>query len=325
MAFSTQLEATAARGLAHPASGSSIFMKVYNEQDLRRANWGGLKPALYRALSVRPIRKLAYAVGRRLLPKPMLHRLPVFEDSVEFCLKSGASVRLLDPQVDYVAKDIFWGGGRLLVPSENNILDKVETLARHANVFLDIGSYSGLFALVAARANPHLRAVAYEIVPENYALIDKNIAANGLSGRVQAKLAGLAAAPGTLTMPSKSGSLSHPASLSLGSHFEAGIPVPLTTLDAEGYQGRMLMKIDVEGFEWQVFQGGAATIAALRPDMICEFLPGAPDCDAVQGFLKSLDYRFLLALDHGFEERSEIVPHPTARDWLLTTRPGPMP
>lgn len=295
-------------------------MIVYNESDLRRGRWGGLKLIFFKALSVRPIRRLAYAIGKAVLPKALLHRLPVFEDSVEFRLKSGAAVRLVDPKVDYVAKDIFWGRGRLTARAENNILDMVETLAADADIFLDIGSYSGLFALVAARANPQLRSVAYEIVPENHDLILKNIAANGLSERVQAKLVGLAATSGTLTMPLHTDSLSHLASLSIGSRFDVGVPVPLTTLDDEDYHGRLLMKIDVEGFEWQVFQGGAFTIAAVRPDIICEFLPGAPDTVAVQEFLKALGYRFMLSVDRGFEERAEIVPHHTARDWLLTTK-----
>jgi len=295
-------------------------MLVYNQQDMRRANWGGLKPALFRILSVRPVRTLAYALGRWVLPKPLLHRLPVFEDKVDFRLRSGAVVHLLDPKVDYVAKDVFWGKGRLVAPSENRILDVVERLAQDADIFLDIGSYSGMFALVAARANPRLRAVTYEIVPENFELIRKNVAANALEKRVEARLVGLAASPGNLTMPLVTGSLSHPASLSLGSHFDGGVPVPLTTLDSEAYDGRLLMKVDVEGFEWQVFRGGAGTVAKLRPDMICEFLPGAPDCDKVQDFLRPLGYRFFLALGDGFEQRDEIDPHPTARDWLLTVR-----
>lgn len=297
-------------------------MIVYNERDVRRANWGGVKPILFRALSVPAIRKFAYAIGKLVLPKQKLHRMPVFDFSVQFRLRSGAAVWLLNPRVDYVAKDIFWGGGRPLAPAENNILDRIESLARDVDIFLDVGSYSGLFALVAARANPALRAVTYEIVPENHELIKRNIAANGISERVQAKLAGLAASPGTLTMPTKTGSLSRLASLSLGSHFDDGVTVQLTTLDAEKYERRLLMKIDVEGFEWQVFQGGAATVQRLLPDIICEFLPGAPNCEDVQRFLTSLGYRFFLSLDHGFEERNEIIPHPTARDWLLTTAPA---
>lgn len=300
-------------------------MLVYNQEDLRRANWLGLKPLLFGALSVGWVRSLAYATGRKVLPDGMLHRLPVFEKEVEFRLRSGAVVRLTNPQVDYVAKDIFWGNGRLVAPAEDLILDMVEFLAKDATMFLDIGSYSGLFAMIAARANPDLTAVTFEIVPENHRLIEQNLRANELDDRIEARHLGLAASAGTLVLPEHTGSVSHPASLSLGSKFESGIKVPLSTLDAGNYTGRLLMKIDVEGFEWDVFQGGKRTFTQLKPDIICEFLPEAPECAEVEAFLKPLGYRFFIGLSDGFAERSSIAPVDGARDWLLTTRPAPFP
>jgi FkbM family methyltransferase len=61
-----------------------------------------------------------------------------------------------------------------------------------------------------------------------------------------------------------------------GPAFPGGtIPVEARRLDAiisASGVGRLdLIKIDVEGFEWQVFQGGAKTIARFRPHIIFEY------------------------------------------------------
>lgn len=277
----------------------------------QRDNWMGLKPVASRILAS----PLVHVVARRVLPGRLLHRLPVREARVNYRLKSGATIKLLNPLEDQIAKDIHWGGGKPTSVADAMVLEYVEATAPQVGTFLDIGTYSGLFAMIAAKTNPRLESVAYEILPENYAATQRNIAANGLA--VDVKLVGLSDNAGEILMPSDFGSVSHPSSISLGDQFDDGVAVPVTTLDAEGYSGPMLWKIDVEGFEANVIRGGAGTIAASRPIIICEILQSSRAHGAIEALLKSLGYTFQLATERGFQTRQTIEPSKQGRDWLF--------
>jgi len=250
----------------------------------------------------------------------MVHRLPVGARVAKYVPLSAAPVVLLHPRADQVAKDIWWGKGQPTSRADAQVLRLIERLAPEADLFLDIGAYSALFALLAARCNPRLRSIAYEIMPQNMIMAERNVIENDLITRVEVRLLGLSDKPQIITMPRDYSSASNPSSISLGENFHGGVSVPVTTLDHEGHRGRILAKIDVEGFEEAIFVGGAQTIAASRPDIICEFLSNSSAGNAVTALLKPLGYRFLISTDDGFEERPDIVPSGDGRDWLLTTR-----
>jgi FkbM family methyltransferase len=157
-------------------------------------------------------------------------------------------------------------------------------------------------------------------MPQNMIMAERNVIENDLIARVEVRLLGLSDKPRTITMPKDYSSASNPSSVSLGDNSQGGVSVPVTTLDLEGHRGRILAKIDVEGFEEAIFVGGAQMIAANLPDFICEFLANSTAGSAVTAMLKPLGYRFLISTDDGFDERPEIVPSAEGRDWLLTTR-----
>jgi FkbM family methyltransferase len=279
-----------------------------------RVNWFGIKPIVAPFLAL----PLAHAVARPVLPKSMLWRLPVRRKSVDY-VAGGLRVTLLNPIRDQVAKDLYWGNGAPTSRADRRVLRYIEHKAREADIFLDIGSYSGLFALIAARANPKIRSVAYDILPENQEAITENARHNGLS--VEAKLCGLSDRSDKIVMPRHYGTYTHPSSISLAFNFENGVEVPITTWDSEDYSGRILAKIDVEGFEAQVIAGGRETITACKPDIICELLHDSQGHAEIEAFLRPLGYRFFLSRDSGFEERERLVPSTEAKDWLLSTNP----
>lgn len=297
-------------------------MSAYGEQDLAKARWRGLKPLAAAALTLPVINGLVRLIGRRLLPSHVLHRLPVSKAIVEFLPVEAKPVSLLEPRRDQVAKDIFWGEGRPTSSADARVLRLVEKLSQDAGTFLDIGSYAGLFAMLAARSNPGLRAIAYEIVPENYLLIVRNIIENDLVKQVDARLLGLGDAASELIMPSVSLSVSNDSSISIGSQFTNGVTIPVSTLDLDvpNVATPLLMKIDVEGFEANVIEGGRALITQSLPDIICEFLEDTQAHQPVQQLLAPLGYRYFLSKADGFEERSDIQPTSEGRDWFLTVR-----
>jgi FkbM family methyltransferase len=70
------------------------------------------------------------------------------------------------------------------------------------SVFYDVGANIGMYTLYAAALYPEtVRAVCFEPEPMNFARLNQNIAANGLSGRVLAYAIGLGAQRGIATMP----------------------------------------------------------------------------------------------------------------------------
>lgn len=292
------------------------------EREVRSLNRFGIKSAVSRFILVKPVNMAVLALARRCLPSSISSRIPLNRDFVEYRSSSGSVVKLCKPNRDIVARDIFWGGGRPTSAADALILDIFDRLCREAQTFVDIGTYAGLFALVAARANERIAVVSYDIVPENYLLALNNIVANDMVGRINCNLLGMAAERGTIRVPPVLGLSSNALSVSLGSQFGRGIRVPVTTLDeqARDWRGPLVIKIDVEGFELEVLAGGKALLAEHHPDIICEILPGSDDDIAkLQEFLSGYGYRFFRPTDEGLIEFERLTPTLAARDWLCTT------
>lgn len=293
---------------------SASDWRANTRRRVRRNSWHGIKPLVSRALYLPVVNPLVRGAASVFLEPRALQRLP-FRGRAEYVLASGDRVVLLDAREDQVAKDLLWGGGAPVSRAAANILRYVE---RGKGTFLDIGAYSGLFALVAAKAG--MRAIAFEILPENYFLAARNIVANDVADHAEVRLCGVSDHAGAIVMPRSTGSAAHPSSMSLAADYEEGVSIPTITIDSLGLGGPMLWKIDVEGYEWSVLKGAMQTIRAHRPDIICEILPQCGQAKQIDDFLKPLAYRFYISLDGGLEERPEIVPSREGWDWIFSTR-----
>ena len=277
---------------------------------------GWTKTLVARGLTAPGVNRVVKAVAPLLLPDNKLHRLPVADREARYRLQSGEDVILLDPFRDQIAKDIVWGHGKPTSSADARVLRLVERWAHSATTFLDIGAYSGLFAMITAKTNPQIRSVAFDLLPENYMMINSNIIRNDLVERVDVRLCGLADKTDTAIMPADCRTTSHPSSVNLGLTFTEGVSVPVRTLDSFGFDGRLAMKLDVEGFEWKVIKGARETIAKHKPRMICEILRHFKHGEELQASLEG--YRFFISLADGFEERREIRPDARGRDWVFT-------
>jgi FkbM family methyltransferase len=280
---------------------------------IRRHKWLGVKPIASRLIALPVVNPLVTRAASLFLPASAVRRLPV-RGKAEYRLASGERVLLLSARTDHVAKDLLWGGGAPTSRADARVLRYVESSS--ADTFLDVGSYSGLFAMIAAKSGCS-RSIAFELLPENYFMILENVIANDLLERVEARLCGVADARGSIRMPRSTNSASHPTSMSLEAHYDGGVTIPLIAIDELGLSGPMLWKLDVEGFEWTVLRGARATLEH-KPDIICEILPDFPHSSEIFELLKPLGYRFFISLDAGFEERLVIAPDPAGRDWIFT-------
>jgi FkbM family methyltransferase len=163
---------------------------------------------------------------------------------------------------------------------EPDVQNAISAVVRPSTVVYDIGAHVGSIALGAARLVGDLgRVVAFDGDPENIARLRGNTSRNGLEDRVQVVHAaiwsctrsdGISFRRGR-TARSQGGVEANGNSPVLGSG--EVINVPAVTLDdfvAAGGPLPQLVKIDVEGGEYQVLRGGASLFASQRPLIIAE-------------------------------------------------------
>lgn len=299
-----------ANGLSEDPFGSSA---------IRQMNWYGLKGLVSSVLRLPIPNRLASKSLNMFVNSNFAERLPVPVKSVDYLLADGRKVTLHSPEVDQVAKYIYWGGGVIRSPADARVLRFVEKLAPDLDDFVDVGAYTGIFALVVGVTNPNVRLHTFEVVPENHLLLLKNLIFSGLHERTRAHLTGLARQPGSIRVPPTLGMASLASSVSLGSLFENGLDISLRRLDdyLDDLGERVAIKIDVEGFEHDVIAGGRHLIASRRPAVVCEILETSVGHAEIEGFFRSIQYDFYLSTPSGFEKRSSIEPTREGRDWIF--------
>lgn len=281
-----------------------------------------LRQNLRNGLLMRPINRAMLATAA-LLPRADWHaRLPVALDAVTAALPDGQEITMGNPGRCNVAQELHWHNGHLGTVQDQNALRAALLLSRDAACFLDVGSYSGLFALAAARINPDLKAFAYEIVGENFLLIQENILRNDLADRVIPQLVAVGPETGEMRTPFAIGFSALTSSVALDWSFENGIRVPVRRLDDlfPLLEGNVVMKIDVEGFEMEVLDGARTFLKRHKPDIVCEVLRRAKRVPEMTELLGGLGYRWLHITENGFEPKIEVTADKYRRDWLLTTK-----
>lgn len=169
---------------------------------------------------------------------------------------------------------VFWDGTRvahppgragLLETATELCLDRVYTSNFYepgdGDVIVDAGANVGVFAIDMARRNRNCRVIALEPHPENFQYLQSNVTEAGLKN-VKCNQAGLGAGFCQGRMQSGSRSLDHVLQIDPGA--TDGIEViPLSALfELAGTQEIDFLKVDIEGFENEVF--AAASPEALR-------------------------------------------------------------
>jgi FkbM family methyltransferase len=147
-------------------------------------------------------------------------------------------------------------------------------------VALDIGANIGMTALVLGALVPRGRVVAVEPSPRTAAALRETLALNRMAGRVAVEQCAVSSAPGEAAFHADAGhsagsKLVTEGTMDLARLASAPVTVPVTTLDAlvaaHALPRLDLVKVDVEGFEGEVLDGAAVTIARHRPAFILEF------------------------------------------------------
>lgn len=150
-------------------------------------------------------------------------------------------------------------------------------LAKESSEFLDIGANMGYYSLAAPTVNSRIKVHAFEPQPNIYSALSKNISLNNLNHRVELHNLGLGSKESVMTMfippftGSGGGSMAN-------LHQDEGSPqeVEVRVKVLDEYLGSVckpdLVKIDVEGYEFEVISGGMRLISQSRPTIIIELL-----------------------------------------------------
>jgi len=151
------------------------------------------------------------------------------------------------------------------------------------SVVYDVGANVGYHTTAfASRAR---RVISFEPNPQNFALLQKNTADHDRITRYQAAVSNTA---GTGYIgdfdPSVYGNFGH---MTLGT---SGVQVPCMTLDSLSHTPPDLIKIDVEGHEYEVLQGCVHLLKSRRPVIYYEAIE-TPNLGDIYRMLTALDYR----------------------------------
>lgn len=133
---------------------------------------------------------------------------------------------------------------------------------RENDLFADVGANVGAFTVLASGA-AKARTVSFEPSPRTFAYLRRNIVLNYLGSLARPVHAAVGEKPGRLKLTENLGTENYICPPGHG----GGVEVDVTTLDVElTEECPILMKVDVEGFESEVFGGAGKLLAnpALR-------------------------------------------------------------
>jgi FkbM family methyltransferase len=154
---------------------------------------------------------------------------------------------------------------------------ELERFMRHARTpgfLFDVGANNGLFSVAYCLAHPANRAVAFEPSSPLVERIRQMARLNGVEQRLQVIAKAVADSPGErqLMLAARGAFVQVAAFAGTAQNDWQSLVIETTTLDLEsaGSARPTLLKIDVEGFEWEVVRGAASLVATARPTIFLE-------------------------------------------------------
>lgn len=290
----------------------------------RTEHWFGAKRLVKDLLSVRAVNAAFVAAVRRFPVNPTIARLPVAVREVPGHVR-GTDFVLVNPSRCAIAKELFWTNGVRVYPDEQLALEVFLDLVRDAQLVLDVGANTGIFSILAALGNSQARVEAFEIVPEVFEVLFKNVIRNDVADRVACRFVGIGTPGFTMRVASTEKLSSLPTSVSTLQPSQTGALVAFQSLDSLCAQvpahTRVQMKIDVEGTEGAIFANGWKTIERLHPTILCEILPNIDGSRELGDRLRALGYHLYKVTDDALVEHDILVGDEDHLDWYFCIEP----
>jgi FkbM family methyltransferase len=256
--------------------------------------------------------RIAIARGLRILPsrfvgKARLGRLILGSrlESSDIVIECGRASRFLVPCLrEPVAFELLINGAY-----ESETLALLLRVVSANGVFVDVGANIGVFTVPLAKHLESGTVVAIEASPAVYPYLARNVEFNDLRN---IRLHHCAALDRDLdTVAFYEAPKDHFGMGALAAQFSGkAVPVTARTLDSilaeDGIDRVDALKVDVEGFEWQVFLGATKLLAGRRaPTIIFEFCDWAER--RAQNALIGHAQRFLLDLGYSIYRLADFM------------------
>lgn len=124
------------------------------------------------------------------------------------------------------------------------------------DLFVDVGANIGSFTILAS-AEKQAKTIAIEPVPSTFQCLLDNVRLNDLNAKVELVNKGISSRQGKLYFTKNFDSINHVSK----QYSNEDIEVEVSTLDTVvNFRSPILIKIDVEGYEYEVIQGGENTL-----------------------------------------------------------------
>lgn len=197
----------------------------------------------------------------------------------------GESYKFYSDADDLIVNALYYDQSRYYEMDELIFFKK---LSKHKKTIFDIGSNTGLYAIICSKPETNAKIYAFEPHPTNVKRIDTNIELNSMNKIVVEKLA-LGAKDDTISffVPENDGltTMSSPnesfSTRKINENRNTSnklkikeIKVNQTSVDNYVVQNAVkdldLVKIDVETYEMEVFKGAVDTFSKFKPTIFCE-------------------------------------------------------
>jgi FkbM family methyltransferase len=145
-------------------------------------------------------------------------------------------------------------------------------------VLLDVGANIGLHSLRVARTMPTVRIAAFEPGRETFAMLDRNVARNGLRDRIQTYPLAVAAEAGRARFhfctDDAYSSLVPDGRRAVQQTYEVEVISLDEWVPKSGLERIHFIKLDVEGGEPEVIAGARRTLQQWKPELLVEIYQG---------------------------------------------------
>ncbi len=268
---------------------------------------------IYQIIYQKQLNRILRAVNR--LFSPILPNSIKLPPSGTITLKTDAGIlKMATNQTSYLTQLLYWNGYKSFEYSAI-----FESLAKKVDTFLDIGSNIGYYSLLAAKANTHLKAYAFEPALGPKYFLNQNIVLNGLQQQITAVDIALSNQTGAIDFYEVENVKYRYLTYNLAGEGNAGTKktsrnfikntVHATTLEKYMASSDMaqidLIKIDTEGTEFDILLSGRDVIKAHQPIVICETLFNTIE-GALEGFFSELEYSFYQHTKQGLKKAVSI-------------------
>jgi FkbM family methyltransferase len=142
--------------------------------------------------------------------------------------------------------------------------------ARDTEIIFDIGAYTGIYSLEAAKGNPECKIYAFEPNPDIFNNLRENVLINSLENQIKLYPLALGDMIGNRNLY-LSEEINHTSTASLVLKSNISYEIEVTTIDSDFSDKEVqLIKVDVEGFESNIFKGGEKTLNEFKPIILSE-------------------------------------------------------